>query len=240
MEGGTYDLPVVVTTKSGQTKQVSPQAVQWDLKGIDGEIKDGKLTVKSMAGSKMAQITARLDGYSTLLSVPLGDIRMWFNGDNIAFPLSGRGYPNEVAAGMSIAKEASGNNKLELSYDFTKGTGTKAAYVDFNGSYGMRIDGEPSYMNLKVEGDESKNWLRAEFMDANFQTFKVDIDKNVIWKGWKLLSVNLADYNMKYPIALKNIYIVNAEQGQDERAYGKGFFRRYLFLLQRGYAGSGI
>jgi hypothetical protein len=73
-------------------------------------------------------------------------------------------------------------------------------------------------MKLKVNGDESLNWMRAEVLDATGKQFVFDIARYINWKGWKLLTVDLGEAGMKYPITLKSIYVVSAKEGQDERA----------------------
>jgi hypothetical protein len=88
-------------------------------------------------------------------------------------------------------------------------------------------------MKMKVNGDESMNWLRAEFMDADGKSYKVELTRNMNWKGWNLVTANLMDYNMKYPIVIKSIYVANPEQGQDERALqGKINFDDILFVYK--------
>jgi hypothetical protein len=129
-------------------------------------------------------------------------------------------YPKEMDSSVIITQTSYGNKNLELTYDFTKGTGTKAAYARFNGTNGALIEGEPQYIRMKVFGDESRNWLRAEVVDATGELKRIDLTQNMDWKGWKEITENLTSpaYNLKFPIQLKSIYVANPEQGQDERA----------------------
>jgi hypothetical protein len=141
-------------------------------------------------------------------------------------------YPAEVGSSVTI-DSSTGNKNIEIAYDFTKGKGTKAAYALFNDKWGAPIEGEPQYMKMKVFGDESMNWLRAEFMDADGKSYKVDLTRNMNWKGWNLVTANLTDYNMKYPIVIKSVYVTNPEQGQDERALqGKIKYDDILFVYK--------
>ncbi|MNH91917.1 hypothetical protein D3C73_444870 [compost metagenome] len=216
--GQSYKLPVTITTKSGVTREVPPALLQWQVQGIKGEVKDGSLQVGSLAGSQSAQVIATYDGFSTMMTLPIGKEKVWYDLDNTAVMTNMNQYPSEVSGSVKIAQTEAGNKNLELTYDFTKGTGTKALYAQFNGTNGAQIEGEPQYMRLKVLGDESMNWLRAEIVDNAGTLHRVDLTQNMNWKGWKEISENLTNYNMKYPITIKSIYVANPEQGQDERA----------------------
>ncbi|MFC0212918.1 stalk domain-containing protein [Paenibacillus chartarius] len=222
-ENETFRLPVTVTTKSGQKREVPSELINWELKGFKGEVKDGALTVTSLSGSTLAQIIARYDGYSTMLALPVGQERMWYNLDGKATMTTSDKAPAETTARVQIvqAPETTGaNNALEIAYDFSKGTGTKAAYALFNQTEGgAKIDGTPEYMKLKVYGDNSLNWLRALITDANGKEYRLDLANPINWSGWKTVSLDLSEASgLKYPITLKSIYVANPEQNQDERA----------------------
>ncbi|WP_068777440.1 stalk domain-containing protein [Paenibacillus sp. FJAT-26967] len=215
--GGSYNLTVSATTKSGKTKQLSPASLEWEVLGIKGAVKDGVLHVESLEGAKNAQVIARYDGFSSMVSIPIGNESMWYNLDDKSVLTNTDKYPAEVEAKASIVKNEAGNNSLQLAYDFTKGKGNKAAYAVFN-TNGAQLYGYPQAINLRVKGDESENWLRAEIIDANGKKELVELAKNINWQGWKSVSANLSGLNLKYPLTIRSIYVVNPEQGQDERA----------------------
>ncbi len=232
-EGGSFKLPVAVTTKSGKTREIPAQLVQWEMLGIQGEIKDGTLKVAKLSGSPSAQLIARYDGYSTMLTLPIGQEKLWYDLDTKAVLTTSTHYPNEVKAAAGIGQTSSGNKNLELTYDFTQGKGTTAAYAIFNDNAGVQIEGEPQYIKAKVLGDGSMNWLRAEFADAAGKVHRVDFTQNMNWTGWQQVTANLTDYNMKYPVTLKSIYVANPEQGHDERALkGKISFDDVTFVYK--------
>ncbi|MGW9126569.1 stalk domain-containing protein [Paenibacillus chitinolyticus] len=215
--GGSYNLSVTATTKSGKTKEISPASLEWEVLGVKGEVKNGVLKVDSLEGIKNAQVIARYDGYSSMLNIPLGNESMWYNLDDKSILTTSESFPAEVSTKLSIVKNESGNNSLQLAYDFTKGSGNKASYAVFNNT-GAQLYGYPQTINLKVKGDESQNWLRAEVIDADGKKELVELAKNINWQGWKSISANLSGLNLKYPLTLRSIYVVNPEQGQDERA----------------------
>jgi exopolysaccharide biosynthesis protein len=237
-EGASYKLPVIATTKSGKSREIPAELLQWEVKGIDGSVQNGVLTVKSLAGSNSVQLIARYDGYSTMLTVPIGVDKVWYDLDNNAVMTTSRTSMEEVQASVNISTTPWGNKVLDLAYNLGRGKGTRAAYAAFD--TGIQIEGAPQYMKLKVNGDESLNWLRAEVIDNSGQIQYVDLAKNINWKGWKLLTVDFSDYNIKYPIILKSIYVVSIEEGQDERVpEGKIQIDDITFTYKGQMAGTG-
>ncbi|MEW9702591.1 stalk domain-containing protein [Paenibacillus sp. SI8] len=215
-EGGDFKLPLTITTKNGISRELPPAGAQWELSGVKGTIKDGVLHVDSAAGSQSAQVIARYDGYSTMVTLPVGQEKVWYDLDKSAVLTTGDKYPADVVANVNIAKEANGNKNLEIAYDFTKGTGTKAAYARFDGMNGIQIEGEPQFITAKVLGDGSFNWVRAEVVDGNGDLKYVSFTENMNWTGWRKVTADVSD--LKYPIKIKSVYVANPANGQDERA----------------------
>ncbi|KRF33985.1 stalk domain-containing protein [Paenibacillus sp. Soil787] len=215
IEGGDFKLPISVTTRSGATRELPAASATWELSGIKGTLKDGILHVDSASGSQAAQVIARYDGYSTMVTLPVGQEKVWYDLDNFAVMTTGDKYPAEVVSAVNIVP-TSGNKSLEISYDFTKGTGTKAAYARFNGMNGAQIEGEPEFITAKVLGDGSFNWVRAEIIDADGKLNYVSFTENMNWTGWRKVTADVSD--LKFPIKLKSVYVANPANGQDERA----------------------
>jgi hypothetical protein len=219
-ENETFHLPVVVTTKDGNSREVPPELINWELNGFQGTVNNGVLTVQSLKGSKLAQIIAHYDGYSTMLALPVSEERLWYDLDTKATMTTSDKAPADTEAHVNIVQDPvnPGNKSLELSYNFTKGTGIKAAYAMFNQAQGgATIDGRPEYMKLRVYGDNSFNWLRALVTDATGKAFYMDIANPINWSGWKTLNLDFSEQGVQYPITLKGIYVANPQQGQDER-----------------------
>ncbi|KQX63846.1 stalk domain-containing protein [Paenibacillus sp. Root444D2] len=214
-EGGDFKLPISVTTRSGATRELPAASASWELSGVKGTLKDGILHVDSASGSQAAQVIARYDGYSTMVTLPVGQEKVWYDLDKFAVMTTGDKYPAEVVSAVNIVP-ISGNQSLEISYDFTKGTGTKAAYARFNGMNGAPIEGEPEFITAKVLGDGSFNWVRAEIIDANGKLNYVSFTENMNWTGWRKVTADVSD--LKFPIKIKSVYVANPANGQDERA----------------------
>ncbi|MDQ0918567.1 stalk domain-containing protein [Paenibacillus sp. V4I5] len=214
-EGGDFKLPISVTTRSGATRELPAASATWELSGVKGSLKDGILHVDSASGSQAAQVIARYDGYSTMVTLPVGQEKVWYDLDKFAVMTTGDKYPAEVVSAVNIVPN-SGNKSLEISYDFTKGTGTKAAYARFDGMNGVQIEGEPEFITAKVLGDGSFNWVRAEIIDANGKLNYVSFTENMNWTGWRKVKADVSD--LKFPIKIKSVYVANPANGQDERA----------------------
>lgn len=215
-EGGDFKLPISVTTRSGATRELPAASATWELSGIKGTLKDGILHVDNASGSQAAQVIARYDGYSTMVTLPVGQEKVWYDLDKSAVMTTGDKYPAEVISAVNIAQNG-GNKNLEIAYDFTKGTGTKAAYARFNGMNGAPIEGEPEFITAKVLGDGSFNWVRAEIIDADGKLNYVSFTENMNWTGWRKVTADVSD--LKFPIKIKSVYVANPANGQDERAF---------------------
>jgi len=215
-EGESYRLSVIATTRSGKTREVPPELIHWEVSGIKADIQNGVMKVDSLAGVSQAQLIATYDGYSTIAAIAVGQDKMWYDLDNYAVMTMSAAKPEEVTASVYIKPDSSNNKYLELNYDFTKGTGTKWAYAQMD--TGIQIEGEPQFIKMKVNGDESLNALKTEIKDNSGKIFYVELAPRIDWKGWKLVSADLSGLGLKYPISVKSVYVVDDEIGQDERA----------------------
>ncbi|MFD2615544.1 stalk domain-containing protein [Paenibacillus gansuensis] len=219
--GASYQLPVSLTTTEGNTRTIPAESVKWELVGFEGRVQDGTLYVDQVKENTPGYAIARYDGYSTLVSFKSAEEKLWndFESGNVEVSFTGA-HPETTGTAAVVPGVSADNatNTLQLTYDYTLGTGTKAAYAILGGTAGYGVEGQPKAVKLDVMGDSSLNLLRAEFTDAKGTIHRVDLAKTVNWTGWKTITADLASYNMSYPIKLKKLYIANIEQGQDERA----------------------
>jgi hypothetical protein len=216
-----YRLPVTATTKLGATRTVPAELIQWEMVGFKGKIEGDKLTVQSIdPGVSQGRLFAKYDGFTTMIAMPLGQMQTLLDFETELTPITFQSYPVEVVGGtrrLSAPGMPSGAYALALSYDFTLGTGTKAAYAML-GANGMQIQGQPQTLSVKVKGDNSFNWIRAEVIDAKGEVKRIDLTQYVNWTDWKTLTADLSTYGIAYPMTLKRLYVTNPAQGQDERA----------------------
>ncbi|WP_338540825.1 stalk domain-containing protein [Paenibacillus tundrae] len=235
--GSTISIPVTAQTKDGQSVTVPADSLTWEFIGFKGKVAGDQLTVSSVnSGAQVGYAIGRYDGYSTVvvLSAAASET-MWENFENVNYPIN---FTTNAAGvtGLAIVVngtgEKSGSKVLELGYDMTAGTGKMYAYAQLNGTVGREVSAAATSMSLDVMGDKSLNWLRAEFTDANGKTVYADLAKAIDWTGWKKVNVDLNGLNIAYPAKLKRVYVVNVEEGQDERAMtGKVAFDNIAFTM---------
>ncbi|WP_315793810.1 stalk domain-containing protein [Paenibacillus sp. BIC5C1] len=221
--GTTISIPVTAKTKDGQSVTVPADSLTWEFIGFKGKVVADQLTVSSVnSGAQVGYAIGRYDGYSTVvvLSAAASET-MWENFENVSYPINFTTNASGVTGSASVTAgtgEKAGSKVLQLSYDMTAGIGKMYAYAQLNGSTGKEVSATATSMSMDVMGDKSLNWLRAEFTDASGKTVYADLAKAIDWDGWKKLNVDLNGLNISYPAKLKRVYVVNVEEGQDERA----------------------
>ncbi|MBW7475006.1 phosphodiester glycosidase family protein [Paenibacillus oenotherae] len=219
-QGKTITVPVRAVLNDGRTLTVPSSSVKWELKGFGGSIAGDKLTIGEVkAGVEAGYAIARYDGFSAVAVLGAGADKKFDDFEKPAYPITFFNT-NNVTGSVEVVKGLGGRDTsgaLRLSYDFTNGTGTKAAYAVL-GASGQKLEGKPSAMTIEVLGDQSLNWLRAEFIDNNGKAHLVTIASQIDWSGWKQIKVNLPAESMAYPVAFKRLYVASIEEGQDERA----------------------
>ncbi|KGE20400.1 stalk domain-containing protein [Paenibacillus wynnii] len=220
--GSSISVPVTAVTKSGINIPVPNSSLKWEFVGFKGSVQDGKLTVDSInSGVTTGYAIARYDGFSTGVVLSTGAATPWENFENVTYPLAfttnAAGVTGTAAVTAGSAERA-GSKVLSLNYDMTAGSGKMYAYAQLNGTTGKAIPAAATSMSVDVMGDMSLNWLRAELVDNTGATVYVDLAKVIDWNGWKKLNIDLSGYNIKFPASLKRLYVVNVEEGQDERA----------------------
>ncbi|MWV46597.1 copper amine oxidase [Paenibacillus sp. HJL G12] len=220
--GSTVSVSVTATTKDGQQISVPDSALKWEFIGFKGSVQNGKLSVTSVdANAKVGYAIARYNGFSTAVVLSAAGEDMWENFENVSYPVqftSNSAQVNGTAAVTQGSGDHANSKVLQLTYDMTAGTGKMYAYAELNGSTGKAINAAATSMSIDVMGDHSLNWARAELKDNNGNTVYVDLAKTIDWDGWKTLNIDLSDKGIAFPAQLKRVYVVNVEEGQDERA----------------------
>lgn len=223
-KGATVSIPVKVTLKNGKTYKLSGDSLKWEFTGFTATASGDTLTVNSVnQGATTGYAIGRYDGYPTMIPFTQGGSEKTLeNFENVNYGINSQVTPAATTTGSvklvtDIPGQTSGK-ALQISYDFSAGTGTKAVYAQFNGTSGKSVEGSPVSMTMDVYGDKSLNWLRAEFIDANGTAHLVDLAKQLDWTGWKSVKADLSGKGMAYPVKLKRVYVVTTPDGQDERA----------------------
>lgn len=220
--GSTVSVPVTAVTKDGQKIEVPESALKWEFVGFKGSVKNGKLTVASVDPNvQVGYAIARYNGFSTAVILSAAGEDLWENFENVSYPVQFTSNHPQVTGTAAVTQgtgDHAGSKVLQLTYDMTAGTGKMYAYAELNGTAGKTIAAPATRMSIDVMGDNSLNWARAELKDNNGQTVYVDLAKAIDWDGWKTIDVDLSDKGIAFPAQLKRVYVVNVEEGQDERA----------------------
>lgn len=222
--GAKIAVPVTAKTNSGQSVSITADALKWEYIGFKGSVKDNELTVSSVdAGVKTGYAIGRYDGFSAVVLLSAGGANnsSWENFENVAYPVDFTSNAAGVTGAVSVVQgsdDHASSKVLELQYDMTAGSGKMYAYAQLNGTTGKTIQNAATSMSIDVMGDKSLNWVRAELLDANGKTAYIDLAKVIDWNGWKTINADMSGLGITYPAKLKRLYVVNVEEGQDERA----------------------
>lgn len=221
-KGATVAVPVTVKLKNGKTYKLSGDSLKWEYVGFTATQSGNNLTVDSVeTKTGMGYAIGRYDGYPTMIPFTKGEtLKTFADFEQSAYAITSQVTPATTTGRVKLVSDLPGQKSpkaLQLDYDFTLGTGTKASYALF-GATGQTISGSPASMTLDLYSDNSLNWVRAEFIDADGKTHLVDVAKQLDWSGWKSVKMNLSALGMKYPVKMKRIYVVTLPEGQDERA----------------------
>lgn len=225
LEAGTsISVPVTAKLKDGRQLNVPAESLKWEFSGMKATVKDGVLTINSVNNNaKVAYATAKYDGFSgTPIVFSTSSEQIWETFENADGTVNFLGLPAETTGSAAIVQGAAGrpsSKVLTLNYDFTGGGSVnKFAYAQINGGAGKEIPEGATQMTLDVLGDGGLGWLRAEFVNPDGKSVYADLARPLDFAEWRTLTVDLTGINLKHPAKLKRLYIVNLEDGQDERA----------------------
>lgn len=234
--GTVISIPVTAVTKSGESIVIPASSLKWEYVGLKGNVQGDKLTVTSVnANTKVGYAIGRYNGFSTVVVLSEAGNSMWEDFEAVNYPVQFTSNVSQVSGTASVTQgsgDHSNSKVMSLQYDMSQGSGKMYAYAQLNGTVGRTISAAATSMSVDVQGDKSLNWLRAELTDKAGKTIYVDLAKVIDWEGWKTLTMDLSGLNIQYPAQLKRLYVVNVEEGQDERALtGKVAFDNIQFTI---------
>ncbi len=239
--GTSVAVPVRAKLKDGSTVNVPAESIKWEFKGFQGNVKNGVLNVTAVdKNAKIGYAFASYDGIKTMIPLSESTETLIENFNASTLSPSFAGLPKATTAGQTSVVggydgRSASDKVLKLSYDMTNGAGNKFAYSVVNGSKGISLGGAPTSFTLDVYSDNSSNWLRAEVIDGSGKAHMVDVAKTLNWNGWKSLKVDLSEIKSGGPYTLKRLYVVNLEDGQEQRAsVGEVAFDNMKAMLPAG------
>lgn len=220
--GEQVQLQVRAYDEKGAQIIISPSAVKWTVTGGIGKVdangiftagaKNGSGKISAAVGNVKAEVGAR-NGKTPVIVADFGTL----NNVEAKFIRS----TASIRHNQGDEPVKSGKISLRLDYNFENTVGTSAAYVTFKEP--VKIIGKPIELGVWVYGDESRHWLRGNYVNSAGERKVIDFTENggLDWKGWKYVYAELPA-NEKYPIALEQIYM--AEPQEDRKNAGSIYF----------------
>lgn len=194
----------------GREANLNLPELSFQVLGNIGEVRDGTFYSNGNIGAGVILVRAGNGMKPILVSIgATSQMVESFEGFN---KFQSTVYPSEVVASTNLSdKSYHGINSLELMYDFTNGTGTRAAYLNFTNTLnGYLLTNDPSRFGIWVKGDNSNTWLRATLVDSSGSSFVVDLSKNINFSDWQFLEASIPN-NAVYPISLQRIYVAETD-----------------------------
>ncbi len=215
--GQEKQLYFSVITDEGQQITISSKSIKATLDASVGSFSSDTGIFKAPQTVKEGYITFEYDGLKAFVAVGAGVEKLLY-ADFESATGTFSGYPLTVTG---IYQETSANSKFGksglLTYDFTKSTDTRAAYLILNKPIAFAKDAQG--FGLWVLGDEANShWLRAKVVDANGVSSNLTLASKVDWKGWKYISIAFPK-ELVGPITLERLYLVETDATKQDAGY---------------------
>ncbi|MGW1280362.1 phosphodiester glycosidase family protein [Streptomyces tsukubensis] len=203
----------------GNSAPVEPADVRLDYDRERFTVRDdgsGSFTVTARPGTApgaAGRITATAAGVSTVLAVGIGLTEETTSGfdDAAAWTFS------HARAGGSVAATPAGHTGtgLELTYDFTRSTATRAAYA--NPPRALPVPGQPQSFGLRVDGDGRGAWPTLHLKDAAGSDHLLR-GPHITWTGWRHITFAVPP-GAATPLTVHRFYL--AETAADRQYTGR-------------------
>ncbi|GAA0330144.1 phosphodiester glycosidase family protein [Bacillus carboniphilus] len=174
------------------------------------ENKDGSFTVvpKQDGGSTLITMKVLEEALQVPVTIGLSSVQVEDFEDitNWSFVK----WPPEVGATIDIVEGREGNG-LQLSYDFSTTTASRAAYIQ--ASPRLELPGDVQKVGVWVKGDGNGAWLRTVITDASNTNYTLTLADEVNWTGWKYVETSLPE-GIRYPVQMYRIYPVETDRNE--------------------------
>ncbi len=219
--GRTGDFSVIGYDEGGYSAPIEPRDIEleYDESVIRVEEKeDGSYSVEPVQDGESTTISVTVQDKETQLPVTVGLAEVNISDFENSDGWSSTKYPSSVGSSMELVDGREGNG-IQLSYDFSTTTATRAAYLQ--ASPRLDLPGDVQKMGLWVHGDGNGAWLRTVIEDASGTNYTLTLASQVNWTGWKYVETTLPD-EIQYPVKLWRIYPV--ETNPNEQYTGQLIF----------------
>ncbi|MFJ3102341.1 phosphodiester glycosidase family protein [Streptomyces sp. NPDC086835] len=189
----------------GNSAPIEPADVRLDYDHDLFDVRDdgrGSFTVTARTGGSTAgRITATAGGVSTTLAVSVGLAEQAVTG----FDDAGSWTFSQARASGSVAPTPDGHDGtgLNLTYDFTRSTATRAAYA--NPPQRIPVAGQPQSFTLWIKGDGNGAWPTLHLKDAagSDQLLR---GPYITWTGWRQVKFDVPQ-GAAMPLAVHRFYL---------------------------------
>lgn len=209
--GQQTSFSVVGYDKNGYFAPIEAHDVELDFDSSVISIMEnvnGSFTVVPKKDGESSLITITVQDQTTYLPVTIGLAAKKVSDFEKADGWSYTKYPSAVGASMKQVEGRVGQG-LQLSYDFSTTTATRAAYLQAVPK--LELPGEVQKIGVWVKGDGNGAWLRTVITDAANTNYTLTLADKVNWTGWKYVEATVPE-GVRYPVQLYRIYPVETNQ----------------------------
>ncbi|MFE6127574.1 phosphodiester glycosidase family protein [Streptomyces sp. NPDC056437] len=200
----TGSFGIVGHDAQGNSAPVEPADVELTYDHTRFDVEDdgtGAFTVTSRTGGGAGQITATAAGATTSLAVSVGLAEQPVS----SFDDAGSWTFSHARAAGAVAAVPDGQSGtgLELTYDFTRSTATRAAYA--NPPQPVPVPGRPQSFTLWIDGDGNGAWPTLHLKDAagSDQLLR---GPYVDWTGWRQVTFSVPA-GVAIPLSVHRFYL---------------------------------
>ncbi|WP_229402981.1 phosphodiester glycosidase family protein [Micromonospora okii] len=201
--GDAAVVGVVGYDAEGNTAPIEPADLRLDYDRSVLDVTptdDGNLSVKAVAGTGSALVTARVGDRTTVLPVTVGltDVPVATFDDAASWKFS-----QARASGSVAPAPGRTGTGLKMSYDFGQSTGTRAAYAD--PPAWIEVPGQPQAFGMWIKGNGTGEWPSLHLHDAQ-DTQHVLRGPLITWTGWKYVEFAVPA-GVQYPVRVRRFYV---------------------------------
>jgi exopolysaccharide biosynthesis protein/3',5'-cyclic AMP phosphodiesterase CpdA len=217
-EGATGEFYLKGYDKNGYSAPIEPQDVSLDYDQSVIDVKsnsDGPFSVQTKTDEGSTLVKATVKGKEAFLPVTVG--LKTENVSTMETLLEWR-FSSARGSGLIQTREGKNGNGINVSFDFTKSTGTRTANV--HPVNPLFLPGEPQSIGLWVKGNGKGEWMSFTTKGSDGSNHYL-YGPYVTWTGWKKIEIPVPS-GVKYPLELRTIGAIEtnkSKQYTDELVY---------------------
>lgn len=203
----TADFALTGLDAQGDSAPIEPDDVRltYDHDLFTMKPTEEGFTVGARRDGAAGTVTATVAGHSTTLAVSVGLSDRALAGFDDAADWT---FSQARAAGsLEAVTEGHTGTALGLTYDFTRSTATRAAYV--NPPRPLAVPGQPQAFTLWIKGDGHGAWATLHLKDAT-GTDQLLRGPYIDWTGWKQVVFPVPP-SVAYPVTVSRFYLAETD-----------------------------